>query len=193
MKKSIIIICSVAFLTFTAFTLAKPTVMKGDAAFLKESNSIYVEFDMSTTTLDGLESEEEFVAYKKKKAKDPEKWEQGWEKDKKNFGNYYIEALKRKCKKLPCSFNDDDPESDYKVVVKPVHLETGNPIKKSSVEVKMHFYKNGEETEAAVIHIPKTYGVQQGPMSATVGQRMVITFNNSALVFAKFYKKYNKN
>ena len=60
-------------LSFLAFTPGKKTsLVSGDDSFLKESVTIFVEFDLSKTSIDGLDSEEEFVEYKKGKEKKQE-------------------------------------------------------------------------------------------------------------------------
>lgn len=177
-------------LAFTAGSKLK--VLEGDQNILKESKSVYVELDFSNAKLDALDSEEAFVEYKKGKSKDPEQWEKDWKKDKNNFISYYTESMERACKKYPFTFNNDNPDSDYKLVVEMMDVQTGNPVKKSSVESKLHFYANGSEEKALSIYLPKSYGVQMSAMTPTVGMRVNVAMATSIRYFKSFYKKAMK-
>ena len=125
---------------------------------------------------------------KEKKKSEADKWERDWNKDKENFLEFFEEYLSKQCKKYPASFNIDDPDSDYRMVVEPVHIETGNPVKYSSVETKIYWYdvKTGEEV--AEHYIPASKGAQMGPMSPTTGYRVQIALAGTAKMFAKYYK-----
>lgn len=180
----------------TAFAQKHAKFVKGNIDFLREPATILVEFDMSKTSLDGLDSEEEFIEYKlnkvKEKGKDPVKWEKGWKKDKISFANYFMMGLNKKFKKSGLVFNDDDPDSKYKMVYKPSHIETGTPVKKSSIKGKLHFYDMESGDEIAVLYLPVAYGEQMGPMTPTVGIRLNSCLYYSATILAKFYKKETK-
>lgn len=169
----------------------KARKVRGNDSFLKKKVTVFVEFDFSKTSLDGLDSEEEFVAYKRKKeknTKEADKWEAAWDKDKAGFVEYYLEFLSKKCKKFPASFNIDDPDSDYKMVVQPIHIETGTPVKKSSVETKIFFFDTKSNEQVAEHYMPKSQGTQMGPMSPTTGMRVKVALAGSASIFAKYYK-----
>ncbi|MCT4622213.1 MAG: hypothetical protein N4A46_01225 [Schleiferiaceae bacterium] len=188
---------SVLALSLISFAPAKksPKVMSGDSSFLKKSSTVYVEFDISEASIDGLDSEADFIEYKRKKEKsrsEADKWEKAWNKDKEDFGEYYGEVLRKATKKYPASFNIDDPESDYKMVVQPIHIETGTPIKYSSIETKLIFTEIASGEEVAVIYIPASRGLQMGPMSPTTGYRVKAAAAGSAKMIAKFYKKLLK-
>jgi len=190
--KRILMVLVLATFCLTAFAQKKAKFMKGNIDFLRKPTTILVEFDMSKTSLDGLDSEEEFIDYKTKKAKDPAKWKKGWKKDKINFANTYMMGLNRKFKKTGLVFNDDDPDSKYKMVYRPVHIETGNPMKKSSIKGKLHFYDMETGEEIAILYMPPAYGEQMGPSTPTVGIRLNACLYYSATALAKFYKKETK-
>lgn len=165
--------------------------VKGNDSFLKKNVTVFIEMDYSKTSLDGLDSEEEFIEYKrskKKDKKDADKWEADWKKDTEGILEYYQEYLDKKCKKYPATFNIDDPDSDYKMVVQPIHIQTGTPVKKSSIETKLIFYKMDTNEEVATIYVAESDGVQMGPMSPTTGMRVRYSFGTSAALFAKYYK-----
>lgn len=165
--------------------------IKGNDSFLKKGVSVFIEMDYSKTSLDGLDSEDEFIKYKRgkeKNTKEADKWEAAWKKDTESLLEYYQEYINKKCKKYPASFNIDNPKSEYKMVVQPIHIQTGTPIKGSSVETKLIFYKMDSNEEVAQVYIAESDGVQMGPMSPTTGMRVKIAFANSAAMFAKYYK-----
>lgn len=173
-----------------AFTLgAKTKVLSGSTDVLKENKSVYVEFKMDNSSIDALDSESAFVAYKTSKHKDPKQWEKDWTKDKAEFSNYYTEALGKVMKKMPLSFNNDNPNSDYKMVVDLMHMETGNPMKYSSVECKLIFTETTTNKEVLQLYMPRSRGAQMGPSTPTVGMRIKIALYGSAKIFQGFYKK----
>ena len=116
----------------------------------------------------------------------------GWNKDKDGFIESYNEYIGKYCKKMPSTFNIDDPDSDYKMVVQPIHIETGNPMKYSSVETKLIFTETSTGEEKAVIYVVQSRGAQMGPMTPTSGMRVQAALGGSASLFAKYYKKLMK-
>jgi len=194
--KKIIGISTFVIMIFSLLAFApggkKTGLISGKDAFLKKSVTIFVEFDISKSSIDGLDTEEGFIQYHKEKKKNPEdakKWEDGWKKDKASFGEFYVEYLRKKLKKAPATFNLDDPKSDYKMIVEPMHIETGTPIKYSSFETKLKFIETASGEEVAVIYIPGVRGQQQGPMSPTTGMRVKYSIMLSANMFIGYYKK----
>jgi hypothetical protein len=169
----------------------KARKVRGNDTFLKKKVTIFIEFDFSKTSLDGLDSEEEFIEYKRKKEKnkkEADKWEAAWNKDTEGFLEYYQVFLSKKCKKYPASFNIDDPDSDYKMVVQPIHIQTGTAVKKSSVETKIFFFDTKTNERVAELYMPKSDGAQMGPLSPTTGMRVKMSLGSSASIFAKYYK-----
>lgn len=199
MKKTIystLILSAIALLAFSPGK--KKGLINGNDDFLKKPVTIYVELDISKSSIDGLDTEAGFIEYKmkkKSKSKKPgaaKKWEAGWKKDKAAFAENYVATLQRKLKKLPATFNLDDPSSDYKMVIEPMHIQTGTPIKYSSFETKLKFYKSGSDEEVAVHYYPGVRGLQMGPMSPTSGMRVSYSMLQSATMFIKNYKKKMK-
>ncbi len=189
MKKLNTILFLVGISANVAFGQA--TLIKGNLDFMKESKSIFVEFDMSKATIDALSSEEAYIAYKTKgkdAEKDVNKWLEGWNKDKKNFGDYFMEAMKRSNKKYPLAFNNDNPSSDYKMLVTVLHIETGNPIKYSSVKLKLTVTDASGKT-VADMNIANATGAQMGPMTPTVGIRVNYALAVAASMYTKIVKK----
>lgn len=196
MKKIILISCVVLTALLTSFTTGESiTLLSGDLSFLKQPKSIYVEFDYSKTSIDGLSSEEGFIDYRIKKEKEDkngkseEDVRNDWNKDKKYFSNTFIEQTKKVLKDYPAAFNNDNPKSDYKLVITPMHIDTGNPVLKSSVKYKMIYIDVATGKEVAVVNIPKTYGVAMGMMTPTVGMRVTAAFYYTLNNFDKFLKK----
>lgn len=200
MKKIIYSSLFVATIALLSFSPGKKTgIISGKDDFLKKPVTIYVELDISKSSIDGLDTEAGFIEYhvnkKNKKSKKPgaaKKWEAGWKKDKAGFAESYVAYLQRKLKKLPATFNLDDPSSDYKMLVEPMHIQTGTAIKYSSFETKIKFYKTGSDEEIAVHYYPGVRGVQQGPMTPTTGMRVTYSIGQSAAMFIKYYKKKMK-
>lgn len=192
MKKLIYLGVCLSAITLIAFAPGKKTnLLSGNDSFLKKAVSIHVVFDMSKSSVDGLDSEEGYIEFNKKKKKnaaDAKKWEDGWKKNKNDFGEVYTEYIGKKLKKTSLTFNMDDPESDYKLIVEPMHIETGSPVKYSSVETKLIFIETATGEEKAVIYVPPSRGVQMGPMSPTSGMRVQIALVQSAAMFAKYCK-----
>tara|TARA_B100000508_G_C11465730_1_gene282276 strand:+ start:4599 stop:5168 length:570 start_codon:yes stop_codon:yes gene_type:complete len=174
----------------------KTRKLSGNTNFLKEKVSIFVEFDYSKTSVDGLDSEVDYIEYKMKNEESQEeadKWKNAWENDKKSFVEYFGNTISGKTKKYPATFNIDNLEADYKLIVQPVHIGTGTPVKSSSFECKFIFINSKTKEEEAVIYCPKTSGSQAGPMSSSMAGRvnlaMLYTINN----FSKYYKGLMKS
>ena len=123
--------------------------------------------------------------YYKGKEKDPEKWENGWKKDKAGFANTYVEMLSKDLKKTSLKISSDDPDSKYKMIVRPMKLKTGTPVRYSSIEMKIHVIDMATNEEVAVLHVPEVRGVQWG-MTTPTGYDVNVAIRYSAKVFSKF-------
>ncbi len=169
--------------------------IKGTTSVFKGKKSYLVKFDYSKMSVDGLETEAEYIEYKMKKKKTKEKadkWKMSWKNDQKNNVNAYVKMLARESKKTNLVFTTDDPNSDYEMLVVPSRIETGTGIKKSSVELNL-FLKNIKTGKViAKVHVPKIHGVQQGPTAPTTGMRVQVALMQSAAYFGKYLKKLNK-
>jgi hypothetical protein len=173
-----------------SFAGERVTFIKGDASIFSGNNSFLVEMDLTNTSIDALDTEAAFIEYKKsKKEKGADTWEQDWNNDKKNFLTSYVEQLARATKKTSLKFSQDDPSSKYKMVLRPNHIETGNPMKYSSVEMKAHIYDMATNEEVAIIHVVPSRGAQMGPMTPTVGMRVNYAMMGSAQMMAAYIKK----
>ena len=165
------------------------TFIKGDKTIFRGDNSFLVEMDLSTTSIDALDTEEGFVQYNKGKAKDPEKWENGWKTDKASFLTRYVETMSRELKKTSLKVSSDDPDSKYKMILKPDKIHTGTPVRYSSVEMKISVVDMATQEEVAILHVADVRGVEWGMMTPTVGMTVSMAMMNSAHVLDKFIKK----
>ena len=188
MKTLLITLC--AALIGTTTIAGKPvTFIKGDKSIFKGDASFLVEWDMSLSSIDALDTEEAFVEYYKGKEKDPEKWENGWKKDKAGFANTYVEMLSKDLKKTKLKISSDDPDSKYKMIVRPMKVKTGTPVRYSSIEMKIHIIDMATDEEVAVLHVPEVRGVQWGMTTPTMG----MTVNVAIMYSSKFFSKFIKN
>ena len=162
------------------------TFIKGDNKIFKGENSFLVELDLSTSSIDALDTEEAFVEYNKGKEKDPEKWENGWKKDKAGFLNAYVESLSRDLKKTKLKVSSDDPESKYKMILRPNKIKTGTPMRYSSIEMKIHVIDMATQEEVAIIFVPEVTGTKWSMMTPTLG----MTVNFAVVYSARFLSKY---
>ncbi len=187
MKKNALLILCFMFST-VVFAGEGVQFIKGDASIFKGKKSFLMEFDWSQTSVDGLESEEEYIKYAKSKKDKPEEFEASWEKDKKNLLINYQEFLASKMKKSELNFNVDDPDSEYKMIIRPTHVDTGSPIKYSSFMAKIYILDKAGK-EVAIIGVPRVRGAQLSYMTPTVPIRIRIAMTSSANMFLKFIKK----
>jgi hypothetical protein len=188
MKKPSILLLF-CLLVSSSLMAAKVTFIKGDASIFKGKKSFLIEFDWSQASFDGLESEAEYIKFTRNKKKEKaDEWEKDWQNDKKNLVPYYQEFLSSRLKNLEASFNVDDPDSDYKMVIRPSHVDTGSPVKYSSIEMRIHVLDK-EGKEVAIIAVPMVRGAQMGPMTPTIGMRLKMALANSGNLLAKFLKK----
>ncbi len=193
MKKLLLILTSIFFFSFTSGE--DIVLLSGNLDFLKQPKSIYVEFDYTKMSIDALSTEEGFIQYRIKKEKEDKDGKSeadvrnDWEKDKKYFSNTYIEQVKKVLKDYPAAFNNDNPKSDYKLTIALAHMDTGNPMKKSSVKYKMIYTETTTGKQTAVVAIPTTWGVAMGVMAPTVGMRISTANYYTLAGFEKFLKK----
>ncbi|MBP6390803.1 MAG: hypothetical protein KA175_10645 [Flavobacteriales bacterium] len=182
---------TIALLCASLTTMAgKPiTFIKGDKSIFKGDASFLVEWDMSLSSIDALDTEEAFIDYYKGKEKDPEKWENGWKKDKAGFLNAYVESLARDLKKTKLKVSSDDPESKYKMIVRPMKMKTGTPMRYSAIEMKLHVIDMASQEEVAIIHVPEVMGVKWSMMTPTLGMTVNYAVVYSARYMAKFVQK----
>lgn len=165
------------------------TFIKGNKSIFKGDNSFLVEMDLSATAIDGLDTEEGFIEYNKGKAKDPEKWENGWKKDKAAFLTRYVETMSKDLKKTKLKVSSDDPDSKYKMILKPNKIKTGTPVRYSSVEMKISVVDMATQEEVAVLHVVEVKGVKWEFTTPTMGITVSMALMNSARVLDKFIKK----
>lgn len=194
--KKVLLILTVLAISLTSFTTGEDIVlMSGSLDFFNQAKSVYVEFDMSKTSIDALSSETAFVDYRIKKEKEskngkPESAVRAdWEKDKKYIINNFLIALQKNLDDYPVAFNNDNLKSDYKMVILPSHWETGNPMKYSSVKYKILVTETATGNSVAVVNVPTFNGDQMGPMNPTVGMRIVVANTLSILGLKKYLKK----
>lgn len=171
-------------------TAGKPiTFIKGDNSIFKGDNSFLVELDLSVTAIDALDTEEAFVEFNKGKEKDPEKWENGWKQDKASFLTNYVEMLSRDLKKTPLKISTDDPDSKYKMILRPTRITTATPFRYSSVEMKIHVLDMATQEEVAIIHVPNIVGTKWSMMTPTMGMTVNIALVGSARYLSKYINK----
>ncbi len=187
--RSLIFTVLAALIGTAAFAGKPVTFIKGNKSIFKGDASFLLEWDMAASAVDGLDTEEGFIEYYTKKEKDPEKWLNGWKKDKAGFLNTYVEMLARDFKKTRLKFSSDDPDSKYKMIVRPMKIVTGTPVRYSGIELKLHVIDMATQEEVAVIHVPQVRGVQWGPMTPTAGLTVNMAVATSARFFSKFIKK----
>ena len=194
--KKLLLILTVIVISLTSSTTGEDIIlMSGSLDFFNKSKSVYIEFDMSKTSIDALSSETAFVDYRIKKEKEDKNGKPetevraNWEKDKKYIINNYLIVINKLLDDYPVAFNNDNLKSDYKMVIVPSHWETGNPVKYSSVKYKLIVTETATGNAVAVINVPTFNGGQMGPMTPTVGMRIALANTYSILGLKKFLKK----
>jgi hypothetical protein len=194
--KKLLLILTVIVISLTSSTTGEDIIlMSGSLDFFNQAKSVYIEFDMSKTSIDALSSETAFVDYRIKKEKEDKNGKPetevraNWEKDKKYIINNYLIVINKLLDDYPVAFNNDNLKSDYKMVIIPSHWETGNPIKYSSVKYKLIVTEVATGASVAVVNVPTFNGDQMGPMTPTVGMRIALANTYSILGLKKFLKK----
>lgn len=174
----------------TAVFAGKPvSFIKGNNSIFKGSSSFLVEMDLSTTAIDALDTEQAFVEYNMGKEKDPTKWENGWKQDKAGFLNAWVNQMARSLKKTQLKVSSDDPDSKYKMILRPNKIKTGTPVRYSAVEMKIHVYDMATQEEVAIIHVPEIRGTQWSIYTPTMGMTVNMAIIQSAGFLAKYINK----
>lgn len=183
------ILTAVLLMAGTAATAASVTFIKGSNAIFKGSNSFLVEIDLSATAIDGLDTEQAFIDYHMGKDKDPANWENGWKKDKAGFLNTWVNTLSRSLKSTKLKVSSDDPDSKYKMILRPNKIKTGTPVRYSTVEMKIHVIDMATQEEVAIIHVPEVRGTQWSMYTPTLGTTVNVALMNSSAFLGKYIKK----